>query len=149
MNILFTCVGRRNYLIKYFKKALGGQGNIVAVDSQLSASALADADIGIQVPEIFEPEYIDAIQSIIEKHKISAVISLNDLELPILAKNKTKLELLGAKILVPDEKFIDISFDKWKTYNFFRELGILTPKTFLSIKYPFFYPLHSLKRAPY
>ncbi|WP_051189759.1 ATP-grasp domain-containing protein [Daejeonella oryzae] len=133
MNILFTCVGRRNYLIKYFKKALRGKGNIVAVDSQLSASALAEADISIQVPAIYDPQYIESLQSIIEKHNIHAIICLNDLELPIMARNKMKLEKSGVKVLVSDEKFIDISFDKWKTYKFFSNLGILTPKTFLTV----------------
>ena len=134
MNILFTCAGRRNYLIQYFKKAISGLGNIVAVDSQLSASALAEADIGIQVPGIFDPEYISSLQAIIEKYKISAIIGLNDLELPILAKNKVKLEKLGARVIVSDEEFIDICFDKWESYKFFKNLGILTPKTFLTIK---------------
>ena len=134
MNILFTCAGRRNYLLKYFKNALQGQGKIVAVDSQLSAAALAEADISIQVPNIFEPEYIDSLLSIIVEYNIGAIICLNDLELPILAKNRSLLEQSGAKLLVSDEKIINLAFDKWKTYHFFSELNILTPQTFLTIE---------------
>ena len=37
MNILFTCAGRRRYLLKYFKEIIGGSGKIVATDMQLSA----------------------------------------------------------------------------------------------------------------
>ena len=41
MNILFTCVGRRTYLLKYFKEQLKGEGLIVGTDMQLSAPALS------------------------------------------------------------------------------------------------------------
>ena len=37
MNILFSCAGRRTYLLKYFKEALQNEGLIVATDMQLSA----------------------------------------------------------------------------------------------------------------
>jgi len=134
MNLLFTCAGRRNYLLKYFKTALKGQGKIVAVDSHLSAPALAEADISIKVPNIFDPGYIEALISIIKEYNIAALISLNDLELPLLAQHKEVLEQAGARLLVSDEKFVDISFDKWKTYHFFKDAGILTPQTFLSIE---------------
>lgn len=133
MNILFTCAGRRNYLINYFKTALRGQGKVIAADRELSAPALADADISVEVPSIYESDYIQSLQSIVERYDVSAIIGLNDLELPILASNRLKLEQSGAKLLVSDEKFIDISFDKWKTYQFFKKIGILTPKTFLSL----------------
>lgn len=133
MNILFTCAGRRNYLINYFKTALRGRGKVIAADMELSAPALMEADISVEVPEIYAPDYIQSLQSIVERYDVNAIIGLNDLELPILASNRLKLEQSGAKVLVSDEKFIDISFDKWKSYKFFRKLGILTPKTFLSI----------------
>ena len=47
MNILFTCAGRRNYLINYFKEALKGEGKVFATDMQLTAPALVDADVAI------------------------------------------------------------------------------------------------------
>ena len=133
MNILFTCAGRRNYLINYFKDVLNGAGNVIAVDNQLSAPALVEADIRIKVPSIYDPEYLDALKDIIVDHKVKAVISLNDLELPILAKSKKELEIWGAKILVSDEEMVDISFDKWKSYQFFKQHNIQTLLSFISL----------------
>ncbi len=132
-NILFTCAGRRNYLINYFKEALDHKGNIVAVDMQLTAPALVDADIAREVPGIYDPAYISALKAIIEEEEISAVISLNDLELPILSKHKEELEALGAKIIISDPTVISIAFDKWETYTFFKGLGIDTPETYLTL----------------
>lgn len=133
-NILFTCAGRRNYLINYFKEALNGNGNIVAADYQLSAPSLVDADVAIKVPKITDTNYINTLKEIIKKENITAVISLNDLELPILSKNKEELEMLGARVIISNEYIVDIAFDKWKTYEFFKKLNINTPKTYLTIK---------------
>lgn len=132
-NILFTCAGRRNYLINYFKEAIGDNGNIVAVDMQLTAPALVDADIAKKVPGIYDENYIPTLKNIIQEEKIDAVISLNDLELPILSKHKEELESLGAKIIISNPKVIALAFDKWKTYTFFTDLGIDTPETYLTL----------------
>lgn len=133
-NILFTCAGRRNYLINYFKDALSGQGKIFATDQSLTAPAMVDADEAIQVPNIYAPNYIDKLVDIITDHNITAVISLNDLELPILSKHKLKIESAGAQLIVSDEKVINIAFDKWKTFKFIEQLGLNSPKTYISLK---------------
>ena len=133
INILFTCAGRRNYLINYFKEAIKDDGLILAADMNLSAPAMVDADIAIVVPSIYDDSYIDALKAIILKHQITAVISLNDLELPILSKHKAELEALGAKIIVSNEKVIDIAFDKVETFNFLKSIGLQTPKTYTAL----------------
>ncbi|MBP0902485.1 ATP-grasp domain-containing protein [Mariniflexile gromovii] len=133
MNILFTCAGRRNYLINYFKESLNGKGKVVAADNQLTAPSLVDADIAVIVPRITDPKYIEALETIVKDYQIDAIISLNDLELPILAKNKLKLETLGTKVIISNDNIVDIAFDKWKTFLFFKALAIKTPKTYLTI----------------
>src|SRR5690606_15178464 len=95
MNILFTCAGRRNYLINYFKEALDGNGKIIATDAQLNAPALVDADIAVKVPSIYESCYFDTILSICREHTVKALISLNDLGLPLIAARKADLEASG------------------------------------------------------
>src|SRR5690606_18378920 len=110
--------------INYFKEALKGKGTVFASDMQLSAPALVDADQAIQVAGIYDINYIPTLNQIIKEHDIDAVISLNDLELPILSKQKRDLESMGAKVIVADEKAIAISFDKWKTVSFLMEIGL-------------------------
>ncbi|MCH8492475.1 MAG: ATP-grasp domain-containing protein [Idiomarina sp.] len=134
MNILFTCAGRRNYLINYFKDCLVGKGKVFAADMSASAPALIDADESLLVPSIYSEDYISEIASIVKEHKINAIISLNDLELPLLAEAKKELESLGATIIVADALVIDIAFDKWKTVEFLRKLGLKTPQTYLTLR---------------
>lgn len=131
MNILFTCAGRRHYLLKYFKEVIGESGNIVATDMQLSAPAFVAADVKIQVSHVYDDDYIPQTLRICKEQKIDVLISLNDLELPILAKYKGEFEAMGVKVIVSDPAVIDICFDKYKTAQFIESLGLKTPKTYI------------------
>ena len=134
MNILFTCAGRRTYLLKYFKENMQKGDRVVATDMQLSAPALSVADIKIQVPSVYANDYIDKILTICQEQHINALISLNDLELPILANNKEKFEAVGVKVIVSDPKVIDIAFDKYKTSLWVESLGLNAPKTYVTLQ---------------
>lgn len=133
MNILFTCAGRRTYLLKYFKENMAEGDKIVATDMQLSAPALTAADVKIQVPAVYDPKYIDITLGICKEHKIDALLCLNDLELPILAENKAKFEALGVTVIVSDPEVIDICFDKYKTAQWVESIGLNAPKTYVRL----------------
>lgn len=134
MNILFTCAGRRTYLLRYFKDNLSEGDKIVATDMQLSAPALQVADVKLQVPAVYDPEYVNITLNICKEHKIDALLSLNDLELPILAENKSRFEEIGVKVIVSDPQVIDISFDKYKTAQWVESLGLVAPKTYVRLE---------------
>lgn len=133
MNILFTCAGRRTYLLKYFKENMSESDKIVATDMQLSAPALTAADVKIQVPAVYDPSYIDVTLNICKEQKIDALLCLNDLELPILAENKAKFEALGVTVIVSDPEVIDICFDKFKTAQWVESIGLNAPKTYVRL----------------
>lgn len=134
MNILFTCAGRRTYLLKYFKENLAESDKVVATDMQLSAPALQVADVKLQVPAVYDPEYVNVTLNICKEQKIDALLSLNDLELPILAENKTRFEELGVKVIVSSPEVIDIAFDKYKTALWVESLGLVAPKTYVRLE---------------
>lgn len=134
MNILFTCAGRRTYLLKYFKENLSEGDKVVATDMQLSAPALQAADVKIQVPAVYDPNYVDITLGICKEQKIDLLLSLNDLELPILSENKARFEALGVKVVVSDPEVIDICFDKYKTAQWVESLGLHAPKTYVRLE---------------
>ena len=134
MNILFTCAGRRTYLLKYFKRELAGDGLIIGADMQLTAPALSAADIKVSVPSVYDDNYINSILDICSKYDVNLVISLNDLELPILAKNKVLFEERNVFVLVSSNDVIDICFDKYKTYQYICSLGLNSPKTYIRLE---------------
>ena len=133
MNILFTCAGRRTYLLKYFKDNMLSSDKIIATDMQLSAPALQAADVKLQVPAVYDPHYIDITLNICEEYNVDALISLNDLELPILAEHKGRFEILGVRVIVSNPQVIDICFDKFKTALWVSNHGLNAPKTYVRL----------------
>ena len=133
MNILFTCAGRRTYLLKYFKENLSAKDRIIATDMQLSAPALQVADVKLQVPAVYAPEYIDITLRICEEYKVDALFSLNDLELPILAESKARFEALGVRVSVSNPQVIEIAFDKYLTAQWVESIGLQAPKTYIRL----------------
>lgn len=132
INILFTCAGRRTYLLKYFKEQLGNDGLIVGADMQVTAPALSVADIRQQVPSIYDRTYINSILNICRLQNIKALISLNDLELPILAQNRQRFDEISVKVIVSSPEVIEICFDKYRTAKYLESIGISTPATYIN-----------------
>ena len=133
MNILFTCAGRRTYLLKYFRENMSEGDKIIATDMQLSAPALQAADIKVQVPAVYDPHYIDITINICKEYCVDALLCLNDLELPILAENKSRFEGIGVKVIVSNPQVIDICFDKYKTAQWVELIGLNAPKTYVTL----------------
>lgn len=133
MNILFTCAGRRTYLLNYFRENMQPEDRIVATDMQLSAPALQVADAKYQVPAVYADDYIDITLKICKEERIDAVLSLNDLELPILADNRHHFEAIGVTVLVSSSRVVELTFDKYKSAQWLHSVGLKTPKTYLKL----------------
>ena len=107
---------------------------VIATDMQLSAPALQIADVKLQVPAVYADDYISRTLDICKRYSIDALISLNDLELPILAEQKARFDELGVKVIVSDPRVIDICFDKYKTAQWVEGLGLNAPKTYVTLE---------------
>lgn len=133
MNVMLTCAGRRNYLVQYFREALGGTGQVFACDASPYASALQDADTGFVVPRIDNPEYFDILLDICEKHEVRLLFSLNDLELVALAQRRDRFKAIGTLPVIASDDVIETCFDKWATVGFLKDCGLSAPKTYTSL----------------
>ncbi|MEG1300391.1 MAG: ATP-grasp domain-containing protein [Erysipelotrichaceae bacterium] len=133
MNILLTSVGRRTYLINYFKEALGNKGKVYIANSTLDTSSFVITDNKVVTPLIYDDNYIPFLLNYCEINNIKAIISLYDIDLMILSKNIEKFESKGIKVVVSSLQVINICNDKWETYKFLKEKGINTPLSFIEL----------------
>jgi carbamoyl-phosphate synthase large subunit len=133
MNILITSAGTRGYLIRYFKKILRENGKIFAADCSKYAPALYNADNYFIVPAASDENYISELYKICLKNDVKGIISLNDVELPLLAQHKSKFMEKGIKLVVSDPETIDVCYDKYKTFKFLKENKFTFAKTYISI----------------
>lgn len=131
MNVLLTSVGRRSYMIKYFKEVFKNS-NIIATNSSKYSTALFLADKFYISPLIYENTYIDFLLDICKKENIKILISLFDIDLLILAKNKQRFLDIGVFPILSDENIISICNDKFKMYEFLKENSFDTVFTSLN-----------------
>ena len=132
MNILLTSAGRRTYLVNYFKEALSGKGLVYASNSILTYT-LQQADGYVLTPQIYDNDYIDFLLEFCKNKNINVIISLFDIDLPVLAKNKNIFEKNGIRVVVSSENVTNICNDKWETYKFLKGIGINQAKTYISL----------------
>ena len=133
-NILFTSVGRRVELISSFREALltlGMNGKLIGTDIDPLAPAFHSVDKGFLVPAVDSTEFIEAIVKVCRDQDVRLVLPLIDPDIQLLAKYKTTIEATGARVGVADEREALTCGDKWRTYEFFRDLGIPTPQSWL------------------
>ena len=136
MNILLTSVGRRAYIIDYLRdiyKVLGLSGNIVATNSDMNTTAMSVADKAFESPLIYDKEYIPFLLEICKNEKIDILISLFDIDLMILAKNKAEFEALGVKVIVSNEDVINICNDKFEMLEYLKRINMPVPETYLDL----------------
>lgn len=134
MNILITSVGRRSYMIQYFRKALMNQGEVHVCNSDANTVSFLYADKYTISPLIYDEQYIPFLLNYCTNHKIDMLISLFDIDLQVLARNKDKFDKIGTKVIVSNSDIIEICNDKYKTYQFLRENGFAVPQTFLTLQ---------------
>lgn len=132
MNILLTSAGRRSYLVKYFKEAIGDDGIIFASNSTFS-SALQVSDKQYITPGIFDCTYIQKLLTYCLDNNIDMIVPCFDIDLPVLAKNKHLFKSQGIEVIVSDYEVTQICNDKWKTFKLLQSSDLNTPNTCLSI----------------
>lgn len=134
MNVLLTSVGRRSYLVDFFKNAVLPDGRVIAVNSDPLTSGMVVADCAYISPRVDSDEYIPFILDLCIKEKVGLVVSLFDIDLTYLSSFHDKFREAGIHLVVSDPWVIETANDKWKTSKFFEKNNILTPKTFLNIE---------------
>jgi pyridoxal phosphate-dependent aminotransferase EpsN len=133
MNILLTCAGRRSYLVRFFRKALGGRGHVVACDSSACAPALVEADRRFVVPAMDHPDYFEALVEICRDERVRLLFSPNDLELGGLARHTPRFLEAGTLPVVSAPAVLDICQDKWATCQFLERCQLASPKSYLTL----------------
>lgn len=128
INVLVLSAGTRNKVIQYFKRALTDEqgcrtGRVIATDMSRTAPAVYEADAFYQVPRMTAEGYIDVIFDICRKEQITAVLSLIDPELSLLAKHEEDFGKLGVTVIGSSYELCEMSLDKMQMYAWLTEHG--------------------------
>ncbi len=95
---------------------------------------MQEADKAFLMPEVKAPEYVAVLLDICKTNEIGLLVSLNDLELPILAPACHRFHDIGTIPVVSSPDIIDIAFDKWRTAKFLATCGLQSCLTYVTLE---------------
>ena len=124
MVVLFTSAGQRVDIVRAFRAA----GAVaLGVDADPLAPALYHCDLRVVVPRIADAAYVPALAGLVREHGVELVVPLNDLDFPVLARERETLA--PALVLLPEPEDSARVSDKLEAHHFFVEQGIPSPRS--------------------
>src|SRR5262245_14591439 len=121
---MLTSVGQRVDIARAFRAA---GALTLGVDADPLAPALYHCDRRVIVPRIADPAYVPTLSALREEHDVRLVVPLNDLDFPVLARERAALA--PAFVLLPDEEASARMSDKLEAHHFFVANGIPSPRS--------------------
>lgn len=130
MRLLFSCVGKRGYIVAYFREILGPE--FVAFGSGITpwTPGAASCDEFVLMPEIDEPEYLRAVLDCCERNRIDGILSFSDPDVVALSSIREEFLDRGVVPVLPAHEGALRAFDKLATHDFLRAMGLPCPVTF-------------------
>jgi carbamoyl-phosphate synthase large subunit len=131
MNLLICSIGTRGYLVDHFREDMDEGDHIFGADCFAYAPALQLVDKAFVIPRASHKDYIPHLLRLCREHHVDCILSINDLELPVLAKHQSLFLDTGTKVIISSPEVVEICYDKYKTYRFLCSQGLGTPHTYL------------------
>ena len=128
---MLTSVGQRVDIARAFR---GARATVLGVDADPLAPALYHCDLHVIVPRIADPEYLPTLARLREEHDVRLVVPLNDLDFPVLARERE--QLAPALVLLPDAEASARMSDKLEAHRFFVANGIPSPRSWAPADVP-------------
>lgn len=128
--IIILSPGRQVYLIEQFKKYFAVA---IADNSQYAL----DTFVGVakhKMPRYKDEKYAECLLNAIKEEEADFILSLSDLEIPILSSLSSKINSLGCSLISLSSDLADVCLDKQKCSDWLRRNGINTPLTLDSLK---------------
>lgn len=132
MKLLITSIGRRVELVQAFRAAAQKNNidlTVFGADMSESAPGLFFCDRTVIVPRIKSEQYIPALLEVCKKEKIDALIPTIDTDLLVLTENKECFARVGTRVVISERDKIMICRDKRLTADFFRSVGLKSPRS--------------------
>lgn len=134
MNVLLSAVGRRSYLVDYFRKAVAPYGGRVYVTNTTpDATGFLVADEAAVVPPAASPDFVDALLGLCQKWHIKLLFSLHDWEAPVIARNRQRFLDVGTIPVMGGAEMMAACLDKFRTIQVVKTLGVAVPCTYLGL----------------
>lgn len=149
MNLLFSCIGQRGYIAAFFRPLLAPGERIVGTGNSRWTPGFQMCDAAFLLPDIADERYLPAVFDLCERERITAVLSFNDQDVYRLSKAHQEFRDRGIVLLMPSAEITEITYDKYRMFEFLSIKGFRTPKTVLDLSgaSDFRYPIYVKPRC--
>lgn len=140
MNVLVEGIGSMVFgtQLKYYNEM---HWNLIGIDITDKSFGLYKVLKPYIVPKYSEEGCFDVIENIIKTQKIDLIFpTINEGLLEWSKRKEYFKKKYNTDIVISNENVIDICTDKWKTYKFFYDNNIPTPKTSLEMDFELLKP---------
>lgn len=107
------------------------ENEIVGIGSDRYDLMMCNAHKKYLVPHSTKPEYKETLLKILEKEKPDMIHFNHDVELAIALKFEDEIRATGVKMFVPDYETIDTCVYKYKSWQKFKEAGVVVPENII------------------
>ncbi len=101
---------------------------IIGMGSVPSDLALSNAKRRYVVPYANDIKYKDKLMRLLTYEKPDLIHFQNDLEVYNASLFREDIESMGTKVFMPEHEVIAVCVDKWKSWNAFKNAGIVVPE---------------------
>jgi carbamoyl-phosphate synthase large subunit len=130
VDVVLCSVGRRVELVRWFRRAyqeLGLDGEVVGLDMDPLAPALAECDAATLVPRLDAPDFVAALTDVVTGRERPLVFPLIDPDVPVLAGHRDELDAAGARVQVVPPAGAGVVGDKQATTELFERIDVPVP----------------------
>lgn len=113
----------------------GVKTRIVGVDMNDMTYNFVGVDAFYKVSRCDDENYLSELLEICKKENVDVLIPCNTAELEKLSEHRQVFDDIGTTVLVSELEGLAIANDKIKSYEFFKENNILTPRTLITSSY--------------
>jgi len=128
-NILISSAGRRVGLLTCLRDSIASRGvkrEVITIDSGSSAPAIFVADGASRVPRCTDPDFLDTVLRLCEKHGIGLIIPTIDTELAVYAAACQKFAGIGVTVCISNLPTVQICCNKVTTHEWLVANGFPT-----------------------
>ena len=127
---LASTIGKRGYIARYLREASPTGSAVIGTGNDPFTPGFMSCDAAYLMPSIGDPEYLSRVVELCARERITAALSLSDLDVPALARVRDQLTDAGVACFFPDPVTAERFVDKVETARFLRSHGLATPPTF-------------------
>jgi carbamoyl-phosphate synthase large subunit len=130
---LASTIGKRGYIARYLRSSSPPGSIVIGTGNERFTPGFMSCDRAFIMPSIGDPTYLEIVLELCSRERVTAALSLADLDIAVLSKARDCLQSAGVACFFPGQDVAMRFLDKAQTARFLTQAGLDTPETFTDL----------------